>query len=176
MGKKVHGNIKHGHNPSKTSKPSPTYISWRDMKQRCQNPNHKYYEYYGGRGIEVCERWQDFVNFFEDMGERPEGLTLDRINNNGNYEPGNCRWITRKEQVQNRRPLKPYIHKNQYLFIAMDSQGTMIASNNQLEFARQHGLNVGNINSCLNGRRKSHKGWRFKRITSLPGEPFRWEK
>jgi len=57
----------------------------------------------------------------------------------------------------------------------MNEQGTMIASNNQNEFARQHGLNVGNVNNCLKGRYKSHKGWRFKRITSLPGEPLRWE-
>jgi len=166
MEKKVHGNTKHGHSLW-NGKPSPTYQSWRTMKMRCQNPNYPRFKDWGARGIKVCERWQDFVNFLEDMGEKPEGLTLDRIDNNGNYEPGNCRWATWKEQNQNRR--------NQHLFIAMDSQGTMIASNNQSEFARQHGLNWRHINDCLNGRRKSHKGWRFKRILSLPGEPLRWE-
>ena len=145
------------------------------MKKRCQNPNYPRFKDYGGRGIKVFERWQDFTNFLADMGTRPEGKTLDRIDNIGNYEPGNCRWATPKEQRQNRRPTKPYVHKNQYLFIAMNGQGTMIASNNQHEFARQHGLNQRSIADCLNGRRKSHGGWRFKRITSLPGESLRWE-
>ena len=169
MEKKVHGNTKHGHS-LRNGKPSPIYQSWKAMKARCQNPNHPDYNYYGGRGIKVCERWMDFANFLEDMGEKPKGLTLDRVDNNGDYEPSNCRWATPKQQAQNKRD-----HKNQYLFIAMDSQGTMIASNNQNKFARQHGLDQGIIANCLNGRQKSHKGWRFKRITSLPGEPLRWE-
>jgi len=171
MEKKVCSNIKHGH--SANGKVSPTYQSWRDMKRRSQNPNHKYYNYYGGRGIKVCKRWQNFANFLEDMGERPENTTLDRIDNGGNYEPGNCRWATPKQQVQNRREVKD--QKHQYFFISMNEQGIMIASNNQLEFARQYGLNQGCISNCLNGRQKSHKGWRFKRITSLPGESLRWE-
>jgi len=132
------------------------------MKQRCQNPNNSRFRDYGGRGIKVCERWQNFADFLTDMGERPPGKTLDRIDNNGNYESGNCRWATPEEQGQNRREIKD--QKNQYLFVAMNKQGTMIASNNQHEFARQHGLDPSTIAKCLNGKLKSHKGWRFKRI------------
>lgn len=79
------------------------YNSWRSMMKRCNNPNDKAYNHYGGRGISVCERWRKFENFYADMGGRPDGYSLDRINNNGNYEPSNCQWSTQKEQANNRR-------------------------------------------------------------------------
>jgi hypothetical protein len=82
------------------------YEIWQDMRKRCQNPKHKYYEYYGGKGISVCERWQNFENFYADMGKRPDNLTIDRIDSNGNYEPGNCKWSTRLEQSRNRKNSK----------------------------------------------------------------------
>lgn len=72
------------------------------MISRCEDPNSDNYAIYGGRGIRVCERWHDMNNFLEDMGERPDGMTLDRVDVEGNYEPGNCRWATTKEQNSNR--------------------------------------------------------------------------
>jgi hypothetical protein len=82
---------------------------WNAMRGRCNNPNHPRYADYGGRGIQVCERWSLFINFLADMGEPPEGASIDRIDNNGNYEPGNCRWVTPSAQNTNRVAKPPRV-------------------------------------------------------------------
>lgn len=82
----------------------PDYNCWKKMRNRCNNPNNGDYRYYGARGIRVCARWNCFADFIADMGPRPTGRhTIDRINNDGNYEPGNCRWATMAQQNANRR-------------------------------------------------------------------------
>lgn len=92
-------NTKHG--LSRTER--ATYRSWKDLRARCQNPNDSDYKDYGGRGITFDPRWEDFAVFFAEMGRRPEGMSLDRIDVNGNYEAGNCRWATAMTQANNKR-------------------------------------------------------------------------
>jgi hypothetical protein len=89
----------------------PLYRTWADMRQRCSNPLKSNYQYYGGRGIRVCERWDlSFPDFLADVGERPDGTTLDRINPDGDYEPQNCRWAPKITQANNTRFNRLLIH------------------------------------------------------------------
>jgi len=91
-------NTKHGMTGTRA------YICWQSLKQRCNNPNHRWYSEYGGRGIRVCSRWQtSFENFYADVGDPPEGMSIDRIYNHGDYEKRNCKWATSSQQRRNQR-------------------------------------------------------------------------
>src|SRR6267142_1092599 len=99
------GLVKHGGTVG--GKPTPEYRAWQDMIHRCYNPKDKRYSGYGGRGIWVCARWRtSFANFLLDMGRRPEGRSLERIDNDSGYRPDNCKWGTKSEQWHNRRDCK----------------------------------------------------------------------
>ena len=99
------------------------YNTWYKMKERCLDKTHKSYPNYGGRGITICKRWRNsFHAFVEDMGDRPDGMSVDRIDNQGNYEPDNCRWATREQQSRNRRVYKT--SKTGYSGIRKTASGT----------------------------------------------------
>jgi len=99
--RRLHGNCNNKKNTRE-------YMSWANMIARCMNPTNKRYKDYGGKGIKVCESWLDFRNFYADMEQCPDGFQIDRINNNGDYEPGNCRWVSPKENTANRSTTRKY--------------------------------------------------------------------
>ena len=124
---------------------TPTYNSWESMKGRCTRQTDSEWKNYGARGIKVCERWMSsFEAFFEDMGERPEGMTIDRIDSKGNYEPGNCKWSTIEEQNNNKRTNRIVRFKGQPLTLA--------------QAARASGIPVGTLTQRL------YTGWSEERM------------
>lgn len=131
-----------------TKSETPAYRSWGNMLQRCTNPNNPAYPDYGGRGISVCVRWESFDAFLTDMGDRPLGMTLERIDNDGDYHPGNCRWATRAEQNANRRGARLLSHGGETLRIS--------------EWARRLGVRETRIRERLN------KGWTVSQAVSTP--------
>jgi hypothetical protein len=101
---------------------NPSYSVWRGIRRRCKEKNHPSYRYYGAKGITYCERWESFENFFNDMGEKPEGFQIDRINNEGNYEPSNCRWVTFQENLEKKYHDKLKRQAHQLSFLANDKK------------------------------------------------------
>ncbi len=139
---------RHGYKTA--GKYSSEYSIWSNIRARCRNQNNTQYRSYGGRGIEVCERWAtDFLNFLADMGRRPSpDHSIDRIDNDGNYEPGNCRWATRSEQARNRRSSR---------FIEFNGKSMTLAA-----WADESGVNM----RALHLRLKN--GWPLERALTEP--------
>ena len=137
------GNTRHGHAP--TGHRSPEYRAWSAMLERCTNERHAAWNDYGGRGISVCERWRSFDAFLSDMGPRPSRQhTLDRVNNDGNYEPANCRWATWTQQARNRRGItKPNIEE----VISMSKSGL-----SRMRIARATGLTPTTVERIVTGK------------------------
>ena len=139
------------------------HISWSHMVNRCLNKNNDNYDYYGGRGVTICDRWlgeNGFANFLNDMGNRPEGGSLERVDPNGNYEPGNCRWATKSDQAFNRRDRKN-ISGIRGVSIHSNKDGSLIYVANICKNYRQYWKCVKDLESA--------KQWRKQKELELYG-------
>lgn len=139
--------IKHRH--ALKNKRTRTYVTWQSIKSRCFNEKDTAYEHYGGRGITICERWLDFRNFLEDMSVRPEDTTIDRIDPDGNYEPNNCRWASKKIQG---------INKGSTRFFKINGKTKSFT-----EWAEEYGINK----NTLEKRMRIYK-WSFEKALTTP--------
>lgn len=127
---------------------SGVHNSWSNMRKRCLDSNYRFYRNYGGLGIRICDRWMKFENFLEDMGDRPAGKSIERRENNGNYEPGNCFWATMRQQCVNKRNSR---------FIEVEGERLHIN-----EWSKRCGIGVGTLRSRM------QKGWSQKDAVTLP--------
>lgn len=136
---------KHGYLVGQKRSPR-TYRIWSNMIQRCTNPHADWYDRYGGRGITVCDRWLEFANFFADMGEAPPGMSIDRVENDKGYEPGNCKWATATEQSNNTSQVRKITFRGETLSLA--------------QWCRRLGINYGTARCRLN------QGYPLERVFS----------
>lgn len=144
--------MKHGEKAGRVPN-SPEYNAWKNMRRRCYDSTRREYPRYGGRGIAVCDRWQEFANFLADMGRRPgPGYSIEREKNDGNYEPGNCRWATATEQARNRHTNRLVEFNGETMPLAQACEGARI--NGAAVRARMH-----------------HCGWSPERALSEPVQP-----
>jgi hypothetical protein len=142
-------NIRHGHSTGTRRTQSPEYASWAQAIQRCHNEKDGHFADYGGRGIKVCDRWRSsFESFLADMGPRPRGTTIDRVDVNGDYAPGNCRWATPKQQCRNKRT-------NHYITL----RGERLCVS---EWSERSGISAGTIVARL------ARGWDEERAITAP--------
>lgn len=132
---------------------TPIYEVWRTMLKRCNSPTSRQYHNYGARGIRVCERWHTFENFYADMGDAPEGKSLDRIDNDGNYEPSNCRWTTQKQQIRNKRNTSRVMYRGKTVPLA--------------ELCEKRGLPLKRV------RNRIYAGWPLEQALD-PDKQSRW--
>jgi len=139
-------------------KQTSTYRCWVNMKQRCLNPGNSRYRNYGARGVKIYDGWLDYENFYEDMGKKPDGLALIRIDEKGDFEPGNCYWG--EPQVLSSRN-----RKEEWVFAAIHRDGEVVAASSRSKFAKEYGLNVANVGRCLDGELDECGGWSFKKLT-----------
>lgn len=158
--------IKHGMNRTKI------YSVYANIKYRCYNSNHHEFHNYGGKGVIVCDEWlgeNGFANFYEwalNNGYK-EGLTIDRLSSDGNYEPNNCQWITRSENTIKSNKICQHRKANKGTYYGIDSNNNYYEFDNASQFSREHELNPNMVRRIANGNGKEHKGWRFGFVNEI---------
>lgn len=158
--------IKHGMNRTKI------YSVYANIKYRCYNSNHHEFHNYGGKGIIMCDEWlgeDGFINFYEwalNNGYE-EGLTIDRKDSNGNYEPNNCQWVTRSENTIKANKVCQHRKADKGTYYGIDCNGNYYEFNNASQFSTEHKLNPNMVRRIANGNGKEHKGWRFGFVNEI---------
>lgn len=148
------------------------YSIYANMKYRCYNKNHHEFYNYGGKGVQVCSEWlgeNGFINFYKwslDNGYK-EGLTIDRIDSAGNYEPNNCQWITRSENTIKANKTSQHRKANRGRYFGINPNGDYYEFDNAAQFGRDNDLNSSMIRNVANGVNKNHKGWRFGFVNEI---------